>query len=798
MGAELLEEPEARALAKHSFGRRTFRRWLTRRLAHLLVLLVLGALAFSGWYLARKGFGREWRTSVAEELHQRGVEASVRRLTLDPFRGLIARDVRIFDHKNRETTIAVISELSLDINYAAFLRHQPFLSAVDVRDARLSLPLSASDPEAPRAELKNFRAHVYFPPEQIYVSQVEAIFCGIRVSAVGQLIKRDDYKPSAQISAEEWQRRLHLLQTTVTELNRFIFAGGPPQLQIKFSGDIAQLENAHLEATLRGERIRRGAYEIKALDAAAEWSNQSLNLTGFRWTDNAGEFSGRASWQREKNAGDFQVHSTMDLKQFSDAFGFAKLLADVTFSTPPMIDLSGSARFGSAMPQLKTIGRVALGAFVFKTVPFEGLSGEFSWDGKRTMLRQVRLRHETGELKAELFDAPADFRLNLESTVSPVAASPFVSEELRHFLGEWEWPRPPAVHLAIRGASRDPETWEADGTIALQRTRFRSVWMNSASANVRFGNGAVTYDNLRITPDEGVGTGSFTYDFDKHEVRLANVKSTLRPADAIYWIDPKLSKAVAPYKFKQSPNVTANGVVRLHGRKGDHLELTVDAPAGMDYVFLGKTLPIDRVSARLLFTDQRLQLSDVNGALFSGTLGGDADISLAKDDQHYRASVEVAGIDFPLLTDLYFKFDTAHGRLNGRYDFTGVGDNARAMRGEGKVTLRDGDVFAIPVFGPLSGVLSSIFPGSGYSIARQANASFTIRDGVIHTDDFQVSGKLFGMAGHGDLFFLENKIDFDIRVSASGPGILLSPVYNLFEYKGEGSLAKPTWRPKRF
>ena len=51
------------------------------------------------------------------------VEASVRRLTLDPFRGLIARDVRIYDYKKRERTLAVVSEVALDVNYAA-LFHQ--------------------------------------------------------------------------------------------------------------------------------------------------------------------------------------------------------------------------------------------------------------------------------------------------------------------------------------------------------------------------------------------------------------------------------------------------------------------------------------------------------------------------------------------------------------------------------------------------------------------------------------------------------------------------------------------------
>ena len=385
----------------------------------------------------------------------------------------------------------------------------------------------------------------------------------------------------------------------------------------------------------------------------------------------------------------------------------------------------------------------------------------------------------------------------LESAIDPIVFRAFTSPELGRFLAEWEWRRPPAVRLALRGASRLPETWVGEGKIATQKARFRGVWMNEATAAVHLEKGALTLADLRVTRDEGTGSGSFTYDFVKHEVRLKEVKSTLRPTDAILWVEPKFFKEVAPYKFHQPPSVTANGVVHFRG-PGDHLELKVDAPAGMDYVFLGKTLPIDRVSGHLLFTDGRLQLSEIEGKLFNGDVRGAADISLEKNDKRYSANVVLEGVDFPKLADLYFKYETAHGRLSGAYEWTGVGSEPRNMQGTGKAKVTDGDIFAIPIFGPLSGVISAVIPGAGYSLARQAKATFTIKEGVIHTDDFKVSGKLFGMVGHGDVRFLEDKLDFDLRIDAGGPGILLTPMYKLFEYKGEGTISKPNWHPKRF
>ena len=297
----------------------------------LTILAAIVAIFGGGYYLARRGFGREWRYRVVEELHKRGVEAQIGRLTLDPFRGLVAKNVRIFDYRNRENTLARISEVSLDINYAALIHHEPFLNALDVRDAQITFPIKTAEGKASRAQLTNLRAHIYFPPEQIYVSQAEGTFCGIRLSARGQLIKRADYQPSASITPEEWQKRLSLAQRVVTELQKFSFPAGPPSLQLKFSGDIAELENARVEATLRGERLQRGSYEINNLSAAVEWNNHRLDIAHCEWSDGKGAFAGRGDWNRESNIAKFQIHSTLNLKAFLDAFGVGEPMADIEF-----------------------------------------------------------------------------------------------------------------------------------------------------------------------------------------------------------------------------------------------------------------------------------------------------------------------------------------------------------------------------------------------------------------------------------------------------------------------------------
>jgi hypothetical protein len=767
-------------------------------IVRLTVLATVIAIVGGGYYLARRGFGREWRYRVVEELRKRGVEAHIGRLTLDPFRGLVAKHVRIFDYKNRENTVALISEISLDINYAALLHNEPFLNALDVRDAQITFPLKTTEGKATRPQLTNLRAHVYFPPEQIYVSQAEGVFCGIRVSAKGQLIKRESYQPSQSLSPEEWQKRLSIAQRVLKELQKFKFPGGPPSLQVKFSGDIAEIENAQVEATLRGDRLEFGNYEIRNLSAAAEWHNQRLEVAHCEWSDRMGTFAGRGDWSRESNTAKFQIRSSLDLKAFLGAFGLREPLADAEFHSPPGLEIAGSLHFAGQELRPDLIGHAAFGQFTYKNVPFSDLTADFSWDGQRTFIRELRVRHQSGQLRADLLDGPNDFRLNLESTISPDAIRPLVPADTSEFLQEWQWQRPPVVRMTIRGKDRNPASWQGDGTVSLGRTRFRGTWMDSASGRLRFSDGAIACEDLRVTRDEGSGSGSFTYDFKKQELRISNVRSSLYPAEVIFWIDPKTWKTVVPYKFRRPPNVIANGVYAFHGGKNTRLEIKVDGVSGMDYVFLGKTLPFDRVAARLLFTNKQLQITDVRADLFGGTLRGNTDISLVRNDPKYRATLSMNNINFPRLTDLYFNYKTSQGMLRGTYEFSGLGSDWRTMQGSGKVEVSNGDVFAIPIFGPLSGILNKIVPGSGYSIARDATANFKVENGIIHTDDFEAAGALFSMLGNGDIHFLDDKLDFNLRLDMKGPGILLTPMYKLFEYVGEGSLKKPEWHPKRF
>jgi hypothetical protein len=106
-------------------------------------------------------------------------------------------------------------------------------------------------------------------------------------------------------------------------------------------------------------------------------------------------------------------------------------------------------------------------------------------------------------------------------------------------------------------------------------------------------------------------------------------------------------------------------------------------------------------------------------------------------------------------------------------------------------------VLAMPILGPLSLLLNDIIPGIGYQPAHSASADFTVANGVINTRNLLIKGTGFSMIGHGDIYYLDDRMTMSIRLNAQGlPGLMLFPVSKIFEYESVGSATHPKWRPK--
>ncbi len=765
---------------------------MRRVLLTFLGLLLAGAIS-AGWYVYHKGFTRTWRNQVTEEFRRHGIEVSLRRLTVDPYRGLIARDVKVFDTRDRRRTLAVIDEMQLGVNYAALARGENFLETLDLREATLSLPVDPEKPQRARIEIARLNARVFLPPQQIYVARAEAEVFGIQVSMSGRLLNPQVLwqKKAPSAAPGDFAARI------VEEIKGLTFEQAPPVISLTFSGDLAEPDNVVVDLAVWAEHIRRENYTLQGLYIAASYRSGILDLKQFTATDAAGTLRLSGTYRPGTQRADFHLRSNIDLQGLANELRFAPQLGDFVFYTPPSVDITASATLADS-PQFAAFGHIGLGRFAYRSVLFEALDADVSWDGLRWSARDLHLKHRSGDVRGDALRLPGEARIRLASTINPKDLQPLLSGKALAAMREFEFQTAPTIELEAHGDEFSQDALTVKGHLKLGSTSYRGVPAESATADFLYQDRVLTIAPFRVERTEGGGGGALIFNFKNDEVRLEKIRASVIPAEVAMWIEPKLVKDILPYRFrKRPPNLSIDGLVHTKGGKSTLLTIDIEAPGGMDYTFLKKELHSPQIAAKLLFTSDRLRITDLRASLFGGRVQGGGDISLARNRPGHNASVHLENVDFANLTRLYFNYDDSKGRLNGRYKFSGRGSDARTMRGDGQLAVTDGNVFAIPFLGPLSGILNAIVPGMGYQVAREATASFTIAEGVIATDDLEVQGQGFSMFGAGRLFYLDDRMDFDMRINAQGlPGVLLFPVSKLFEYTSTERLSKPSWRPK--
>ncbi len=740
-----------------------------------------------------------------DEVRKHGVEMSFGKLTVEPFRGLVAKDVKIFDSPKRKRVIAKVDEIVIEANYASAARGQNFLDALTLVDASLELPLDPRRPDGPSVKIEQLNTRVLLPPGQLLVSRLSALVFGIRVQASGQFTSPEVL--TSRKTADERNADPTLLHV-VEELRGMRYEGATPRLEIRFSGDLAQPETLLVEVELHAEKMRRDAYRLETLDVAGNWQNKALTVSRFDARDNVGRLQLSANYDATLRTAQLRMRSGMDLTKLAKALHIADL-GEFDFQSAPTLDLTAKVKLSppeSTKPhQYQVFGQVRLGPFNYGRLPFDKLSADVAFDGQRWALRELYVRHHSGgELRADIqqdYDekGTGNFRLGLTSTLNPEVLAPAFKQndpEAAARLGQFRFYDAPKLTLSARGPS--PLDSSASGELSLGRTSYRGIEAKSARGNLRYAGRVLNVDDFTVQRTEGTGGGGLAFDFDAHTVQVKQVRASLHPQEIALWIDPDLVGDLRPYRFqKNPPQLLIDGVVdQVRGGTRTRLNVNLEASA-MNYTFCGKDLRLTDLTGKLFFNDERVKIDSAKAVLFGGTLKGEADIPLNKSKSNHVAALRFSDVDFTSLTKLYFGYDESQGKLNGTYNFNGRGDDGRTMRGEGELTVTEGNVFAIPFLGPFSDILSKIVPGIGYNSARKASMAFAISDGIITTKNFAIEGRGFSMFGNGRIWFLDDRMDFDMRINMQGlPGLVFFPVSKLLEYHADSKFSKPEWRPK--
>lgn len=733
---------------------------------------------------------------LKDAARQQGLDLSFSRLRVSVFQGLVLDDVRLSAKSLPAKNEVAVDRASVAVNWRQLLRGKFEISALELHGAQVYLPVYSAGNVTRSLRVTKARARLALADGIVSIPLAQFNLQGIEVTATGQVALQGEAAPHATgtVLPPEAARAIEMLEAVD-------FGDKPPSLSIEFSaaGGTAGVWQLPV-ISLQVPSATLGQISLRDLRMDASLVDRVFSLRQLTMRDGkGGTFESSGRWEAATGAAQAQIESTLDpsgwLAEYLPSAEWDKL----KFAKAPLIRATLEA--GSEKPRrLQLLGSVESGSFGYRGLSFADFESSFVWrEGGEFYADNISLRTPDGPISASVMLRPGDTRLRLDCRADPMPLLPLLGPKIKDSVDKMQlrFLEPPSIQVEARGPKPDPRSLRATGKLKLGRTSIHGSEMDQASADVSFENLALTFTNMNVQRPEGTGTGTFVYDFGRQQVRLQDIRSTMTPFNVLQWADPKVARETEPYRLKGPPNVSVSGVIGLQDQSLTDLTARFDAPKGLDYDLLDRTLSFGATRGTLRFKGRQILVDIPSGRLFGGNVKLDATIATGQPGARQQMKVDLERVNFETLTRLYFDYQDSKGLVSGRYDFSFVPGQPEQMRGEGNLLVEDGNVFAIPVLGPLSFLLDSVVPGAGYQTSRRGTCDYRVAKGEIRTENLDVQGQGFVMIGKGSLFFIEDRMDFAVRVNAQGvPGILLYPVSKLFEYVSDGKMTEPKWRPR--
>jgi len=312
----------------------------------------------------------------------------------------------------------------------------------------------------------------------------------------------------------------------------------------------------------------------------------------------------------------------------------------------------------------------------------------------------------------------------------------------------------------------------------------------------------VTFHEVRARSDGDVHVPGAAFDAASQLLSFTNARANVPVGRVTRIIGPKTTSIMEQYIFLRPPQALIDGVVAVRGGPGTDIRFDVRADDFRWWRLHGTNL-----DGHLRFRDETLTITNLHSAFCGGLLAGNLffDWSGAGTNTDYRLNLAVTNVSLrDFLADAWSKTNRLEGRVTGRGEITSArtGD-AKSIRGGGTISMEDGYLWGLPIFGLFSPIFNTISPGLGETRFTSGSAAFTLGNGEVQTQDFEMRSIAMRLQYRGSVSYdgtLDATMEAALLRDAPLIGRLLSfaltPVTKLMEYRVEGSLSDPKPEPR--
>ncbi|MFQ5589738.1 MAG: AsmA-like C-terminal region-containing protein, partial [Phycisphaerae bacterium] len=435
--------------------------------------------------------------------------------------------------------------------------------------------------------------------------------------------------------------------------------------------------------------------------------------------------------------------------------GLRRVLADLRSDTPIDVDVTWSEgpEGRDSKPVLRCVARTDGGTVTYSKLPlpFEDVHAEITWDISGVRGSGIRARYGQAVVSANFEAKVSD--AGGAGTVSVIATGLALDEGIRGSLplaALAEWDRAAVAGTADvrldrlhyeRLGPHGPRVWELEGG----RIELRGVDLPGI-ASIEEVSGTISADGLLLDRLGGVSLSGLL---------------KLRTVDVM----------------------------------GQHLH---DVSASWSF-------------ARAADGRGRLALDSIQGDIYGGSMNGEVELLYDESRSRYNVSAAVHDVDIqpfvraarspgPPQTEPI----TARGFADARLNLAGLIDGQRgnrSRRGEGRVEIREGNVYRLPIMLAILNVINLSVPDQ--DAFHDIQADFRVRGQHIELSNLSLQGALLSLVGYGSISLPDRGVDlYLVHVPpwlAQVPGLYAAvegASRELVELHVTGPLFRPTVTPE--
>jgi hypothetical protein len=470
----------------------------------------------------------------------------------------------------------------------------------------------------------------------------------------------------------------------------------------------------------------------------------------------------------------------------------------------------GPASFSD--PGERVSGSFQVRNVTYRDAFFEEAEVELELDGSHLRLPQFSGRlgdgggggNITGNM--ELDSNSGLFRLSLTGNADPDEAVSLVGPDVEALIREWEFQSdPPELRLEVN----KPDT-ATPLQLHLVAKATDAVWRGTLFHQIR---AVTTLDGKGLRVRELLASrgpllleGSLEFPRTMESCTFT-LNSSFPLPDILPLLGREAMEVIRPIRFQGATEFSASGTVDL---SGNHRHRLTGRAVLKEVIF--NWILFNQLSGSFILEGQQLELPDIEGRLVEGQLSGELRLQEAfSTGATFYTDLEVRDVDlFELITKATDQSTTPYtGTLNLDLQLQGALHNTpevmreRTFDGEGRVEIRKGQLFRIPLLLGLSNILSKVVRGFGYASQGDFDADFVINDGKVSSDNIFLGGSFLSIAGDGSYEFNTRKLSGNVKVQLLKEGfmsdalkVLLWPIRTLIEVQLTGTLDNPDWRPR--